>query len=122
MTFNFLHNHLVQLWKPTRDYSLLELGNDFFLFKCEGDETLNRALTEGPWIVAGNYLIVQRWKLGFSAFKGSITSMSIWVHIPEFLVELYNKDIIFSIGQYIGHPIKLDMNTYWATKDKYARL
>ncbi|KAM7524703.1 hypothetical protein LguiA_014605 [Lonicera macranthoides] len=74
---NFLYTKLIQLWKPQGEYSLLELGNDFFLFKTNDVETIDRALTEGPWIIAGNYLILQWWRSRFCASRGVITSVSV---------------------------------------------
>lgn len=35
VTYNFLHNRLLQLWQPKGKYSLLELGNDFFIFRSD---------------------------------------------------------------------------------------
>ena len=53
-----LHNRLVQLWHLVADFSLLELGNDFFLFKCDDVDTLDRVLMDGPWVITSNYVAV----------------------------------------------------------------
>ena len=44
------------------------------------------------------------------------------IAILDFSVELYNEDGLFSVEQCLGKPLKLDMNTYWTTKGKYAHL
>lgn len=45
----------------------MELGNDFFLFKCEDKETFERAFTEDFWVIIGNYVDVHKWKLSWCA-------------------------------------------------------
>lgn len=57
----------------------MELGNHFFLFKCDDDDVLDRALIGGPWVIAENYVAVQQWKLGFYADAATINSTSVWV-------------------------------------------
>lgn len=36
----------------------MDLMNYYFVTKFELEEDLNFALTEGPWIVAGHYLVL----------------------------------------------------------------
>lgn len=43
-----------------------------------------------------------------------------WARVPEFPLEFYNQDILFSVGKCLGSPIKIDQVTYWASKGKYA--
>lgn len=122
ITYIILLNKITQLWKLKWEFSLMELMNDFFLFRSDEDDTIDPALTEGPWLVAENYLTIQRWQPRFNASKGTITTMFVWVFILEFLEEFYNEDILFSVGHCIGHSLKFDVNTYWATRWKYTWL
>lgn len=46
LSFTAMQTKLVALWKLCGEYSLMDLGNGFFLFKCEDDDTIDRALTE----------------------------------------------------------------------------
>lgn len=47
----------------------MELGNDFFLFKCLAEDTIIGILTKGPWVVARNFVAIQKWKPDFYASK-----------------------------------------------------
>ena len=78
------------MWQPGGDYSLLDLGNGFYLFKCDDEDTIDRALSGGPWVISGNYVAVQKWHPGFCASTGTITSTCVWVRIHELPVELYS--------------------------------
>ncbi|KAM7468548.1 hypothetical protein LguiB_016110 [Lonicera macranthoides] len=119
---NTVRNRIISMWKPRADFTLMEIGHDFFIFKCEDEETIDRALMEGPWIIAGNYVAVQKWKPGFCASKGTISSAYVWARIPELPVELYSQDVLFSIASCIGKPHKVDDSTFWATRGKFARI
>lgn len=55
-------------------------------------------------------------------FPGALLPPCFWVRIPDFSVEFYNEDVLYSVGQCLSKPLKLDMNTYWVTKRKYTRL
>ncbi|KAM7461881.1 hypothetical protein LguiA_030002 [Lonicera macranthoides] len=90
LSYSMILNRLMAMWKPGGESSLMELGYGFYLFKCEDEDTIDRALSEGPWIISGNYVAVQKWKPGFCASKGSISSTCVWVRIPELPVELYS--------------------------------
>lgn len=42
---------------------------------------MNLALCDGPWIIAGQTLVVQQWKPEFDHFANEITNMAVWVRI-----------------------------------------
>lgn len=92
------------------------------MFRCEDEDTLYRALTKGPCVISGNYIAAQRWKPGFCASRSQITSTSVWVRIPDFPMEFYNNDILFTLGTCVGTPLKIDTTTFWASRGKYARI
>lgn len=53
--FKALHSRLQELWSASC-FSLLDLGNDYFLVNFSDNEGYLRALFEGPWVILGNYL------------------------------------------------------------------
>lgn len=60
LPFPTIQSRLVSLWKPGGDFSLIELGNGFYLFKYDDKDTIDRALTDGPWMIFGSYVAVQK--------------------------------------------------------------
>lgn len=56
---------------------LIDLGNKFFRVKLLRREEFDRALSERPWMIGDNYLLVERWKPNFCADLESITTLPV---------------------------------------------
>ncbi|KAM7496702.1 hypothetical protein LguiA_021116 [Lonicera macranthoides] len=119
--YTVMQNRLKSMWKSRGEISLMDLEYDFFLFKCEDIDTKDRALIEVLWIIQGNYVAVHKWKPGFKAFTGTITSTCVWICIPELPAELYTYEVLFFIGSCLGRPHKVEDNTFWVTSGRFAR-
>lgn len=54
----FLERRVTQLWNPKRTVTLADLGNDYYLPQFSNKEDNDKALLEGPWMVADHYLTI----------------------------------------------------------------
>ncbi|MBA0799030.1 hypothetical protein Gohar_009566 [Gossypium harknessii] len=59
MGFNALFNKIHSLWKLKMTSQLMDLENEFYLVKFQGERDYTKALIVGPWLVFGQYLTVQ---------------------------------------------------------------
>ncbi|KAJ7961447.1 reverse transcriptase [Quillaja saponaria] len=59
-------------WNIGGDLKLIDLGCDFYIVRLNSFEDLNHVLTNGPWIIAGHYLTMRRYKLEFQPNKERI--------------------------------------------------
>ncbi|CAL2226548.1 unnamed protein product [Prunus armeniaca] len=80
-TYNYLHDRLQQKWSLKGGWKLVDLVNDYFVVKFELEEDLEFVLTGGPWIIAGQYLVLQKWRPGFCPATAHITRTVAWIHI-----------------------------------------
>ncbi|MBA0676619.1 hypothetical protein Goari_018087 [Gossypium aridum] len=64
--YRALLNRIQSLWKPIGSFQVIDIENDYFLVKFSMNQDYNKALTEGHWVVYGNYLTVQPWSQDFS--------------------------------------------------------
>lgn len=78
-TYNFLHARLQQKWNLKGGWKLIDLVNDYFVVKFDLEEDLNSVLTGGPWIISGQYLVMQKWRPGFCLATAHITRMVAWI-------------------------------------------
>ncbi|KAI5337780.1 hypothetical protein L3X38_017051 [Prunus dulcis] len=62
-----------QKWRLKGDWKLIDLVNDYFVVKFDLEEDLNCVLTSGPWIIAGQYLVMQKWRPSFCPAIAHIT-------------------------------------------------
>lgn len=99
-----------------------DMGQDFYLVRFTKQEYYVHALVEGPWKIADNYLIVQRWRPLFS-FSADITSkIAVWIRLPGLPVELCNEQFLKHIGSTLGTMLKIDELTSVHTRGKFARI
>ncbi|PPD86998.1 hypothetical protein GOBAR_DD16071 [Gossypium barbadense] len=120
--FSILQNKLYNLWKPSAEIHMMDIENGYFLVKFQNKLDCEKALTEGPWIIFGQYLTVQPWSLAFDPTQAYPNVVMAWIRFPGLPGYLYNHKIITEIGGTVGKVVKLDMNTDNRTRGRFARL
>ncbi|KAK9018022.1 hypothetical protein V6N11_001012 [Hibiscus sabdariffa] len=120
--YNTLRTKIYEIWKPQQALRLMDIENDYFLvtFKLRSD--FLKVLAGGPWTIFGHYLTVQQWSSDFSTSSPYPTKVMVWIRLPGLPVPLYKKSLIEEIGESIGHVIKLDSQTEWGRRGRFARL
>ncbi|KAI9073365.1 hypothetical protein K1719_044706 [Acacia pycnantha] len=53
----------------SRSFELIDLPNNYFVFKTGNKDLRLRLLFDGPWVIQGHYLAVQRWSPNFNPYK-----------------------------------------------------
>lgn len=56
--FRFLANRIEKMWCSVDKFEMIDFKNNFFLISFSNDKDYEFALLEGPWMVAGHYLMV----------------------------------------------------------------
>ncbi|MBA0723048.1 hypothetical protein Golax_003665 [Gossypium laxum] len=69
ISYTALFNRISSLWRPTKPFHLMDIENGFFLGKLQCIKDYNKALSQGSWIIHGQYLIVQPWTKFFNPKK-----------------------------------------------------
>ncbi|RYQ87684.1 hypothetical protein Ahy_B09g095213 [Arachis hypogaea] len=67
VTFTFMEQRLCRDWESKGKIHVIDMNRDYFLVHFSDEEDYTHALMEGPWMIAGHYLIVQRWRPFFLA-------------------------------------------------------
>ncbi|MBA0613296.1 hypothetical protein Godav_013756 [Gossypium davidsonii] len=52
-------NRILLMWKPSRDFQLVDLDNDHVLVKFRNKADFDKVFIKGLWVIYGNYLTVQ---------------------------------------------------------------
>ncbi|PPD78568.1 hypothetical protein GOBAR_DD24486 [Gossypium barbadense] len=120
--FSVLQNKLYNLWRPSAPLHMMDIENGYFLVKFQNKLDCERALSEGPWIIFGQYLTVQPWTLAFDPTQAYPSVVMAWIRFPGLPGYLYNHKIITEIGEMVGKVVKLDMNTDSRTRGRFARM
>lgn len=121
-TYNYLQSRLQQKWSLKGGWKLVDLINDYYVAKFELEEDLNFVLTGGPWIIAGQYLIMQEWRPGFCPASAQITRMAAWIRVSALQLECFDVWALKRIGNLLGKLLKIDTLTTSQNRGKFARL
>ncbi|KAI9075393.1 hypothetical protein K1719_042643 [Acacia pycnantha] len=95
----------------SKSFELIDLPNNYFLFKTGNSDLRLRLLFDGPWVIQGHYLAVQRWSPSFNPYSNEIQKVAVWVRIPTLPLYVYSEECLLEIGNIIGKALKVDVNT-----------
>ncbi|XLR48017.1 hypothetical protein S83_032677 [Arachis hypogaea] len=118
----FLEQRLKRDWVKKGTIHVIDMDRDYFLVHFSDEENYSHALLEGPWMIAGHYLIVQRWRPFFLKSEHHVRKIAVWVRIPNLPIELYNHRFLWRVGSAIGHMLKIDRNTSIHSRGRFARI
>lgn len=121
-TYNYLQARLQQKWSLKGGWNLIDLVNDYFVVKFDLEEDLNFVLTGGPWIIAGQYLVMQKWRSGFCPATAQISRMAAWIRVSAMQLECFDIWALKRIGNLLGKLLKIDTLTTSQNRGKFARI
>ncbi|KAA3460812.1 reverse transcriptase [Gossypium australe] len=58
-------NKIHSLWKPPAPIHMMDIENGYFLVKFQNKLDCEKAFSEGPWTIFGQYLTVKPWMMDF---------------------------------------------------------
>ncbi|XP_029149625.1 uncharacterized protein [Arachis hypogaea] len=73
-------------------------------------------------MIAGHYLIVQRWRPFFLTTENHVRKIAAWIRIPNLPIKLYNHHFLWRVGSTIRHMLKIDRATSIHSRGKFARI
>ncbi|KAL4365814.1 hypothetical protein AHAS_Ahas07G0143700 [Arachis hypogaea] len=62
VNLGFMEQRLGRDWVKKGKINVINMDRDYFLVHFSDEEDYSFALTRGSWMIAGHYLIVQRWR------------------------------------------------------------
>ncbi|OMO73215.1 hypothetical protein CCACVL1_17397 [Corchorus capsularis] len=120
--YNFLLNRLKQIWDLKEEFSLVDFGNEYFLVRVRNPDDYNQVMSKGPWLVAGHYLTIRRWKPLFRPYQVAIRTTAVWVRFLRLPIEFFNRSKLVAARNLIGKTVKVDKPTENSARGKYARV
>ncbi|KAJ1416732.1 hypothetical protein SESBI_17120 [Sesbania bispinosa] len=74
-------------------------------------DDLQHAFEDGPWILAGHYIVIQRWKTDFSPYDDDLCRVAVWIRMPGLPIEYYDKRVLWRVSNVLGKIVNIDPNT-----------
>ncbi|KAA3488313.1 reverse transcriptase [Gossypium australe] len=120
--YEALSNRINSLWNPSKPFHLMDFENGYYLAKFHSVHDYTKVLSQGPWLVYGQYLTVQPWTKEFDSSQPFPSIVLAWIRLPGLPGFLYKKEILQKIGGLIGKVVRLDINTDNRTRGCFARM
>nr|POE93837.1 hypothetical protein CFP56_16151 [Quercus suber] len=99
------------MWNPKGGMDCIDLGFDFFLIKFELREDVDYILKGRPWFIGQHFLAIRQWEPKFQASTTTLSSVVVWLRLPELPIEFYEHKALLKIGRVIGPVLRIDANT-----------
>ena len=120
--YQFLYSRIMSLSKPGGKLNYIALGNDFFQIQFSLKEDYTIVLKGGPWFIGGHYLSIRNWEPNSKASITFVSSVVVWVRLPELPVEYYEPSIFWEIGTAIGPVLQIDTHTAAESQARFAHI
>ncbi|KAK9008987.1 hypothetical protein V6N11_080463 [Hibiscus sabdariffa] len=79
IVYGTLRTKINEVLKPTESFQLIDIKNNYFLLTIHSRSDYMKALTEGPWMIFGHYLIIEPWAIDFSVHQPFPKKVITWV-------------------------------------------
>ncbi|KAK1318898.1 hypothetical protein QJS10_CPB04g01154 [Acorus calamus] len=113
---------LKRLWNPKGEIQLLLHGNGFFTVKFDLEEDVNSVLEGGPWTMDHRPFILRKWSPDVRMEQERLSSIPIWIRLPNLPLHLWEADCLSRIGSILGVPLYADSATMRCSRASYARI
>ncbi|XP_073101892.1 uncharacterized protein [Elaeis guineensis] len=119
---NFIQKELKIRRAVEGDFQEMPLSEGLLLFSFPSTEIRDGVLTNGPWSLAGQLLAMEAWRPSFKPGKDQLKHVSVYIHLPDLPLELWDKEMLMKIMIVAGKPLFLDNWTERSTRMEFARL
>ncbi|XP_057793175.1 uncharacterized protein LOC131009784 [Salvia miltiorrhiza] len=117
-----LKKELQVLWQPKSDWKLIPMSKGFYTLKFTTAEDKLNSKRKNSWSLASGTLRIRDWVRNFDPYKEISSICQVWMRIYYLPVEYWTKEIISSIGNSVGVPIKVDGATADGDVGHFARV
>ncbi|GJZ52721.1 putative reverse transcriptase domain-containing protein, partial [Tanacetum coccineum] len=121
MSHREILGHLRRMWRAYHLDEIIMNECGLYFFKFKSDEGMQFVLENGPWLVDGKPLFVQKWEAGLCMVKPEPSKVPLWVKIMNVPLEAWNVEGISRIASRIGNPIIMDRITNSMCEKAYGR-
>ena len=122
VSFSYMQNKLMQLWRPVRRMDFVNLSHGFFLARFFSKEDLDWVLEKGPWFIGDFFLSLRPWEPFFKPATANVSLVAVWVRLNALPIELYETEVLKQIGESLGNVLRIDAHTAMEARGKYERL
>ncbi|GJT80579.1 disease resistance TIR-NBS-LRR class family protein [Tanacetum coccineum] len=111
MSFQELSYNLYKMWGKYGLKHIMPNGNGVFLFKFKNEEGIRNVIENGPWMVNGKPMFVQKWDPTVCLDKAEPKKLPVWVKFRKLPLEAWSTKGLSAIASRLGTPLIMDQIT-----------
>ncbi|KAF3975669.1 hypothetical protein CMV_001084 [Castanea mollissima] len=100
----------------------IDFGFDYYLVKFELVDDVDHILKGGPWFIGQHFLAIRQWELEFKASFATLSSVAVWIRLPELPIEFYENTALLKIGRAIGPVLRIYSHMANGERGYFTRL
>lgn len=109
-------------WKVFGDVEVFVLESGVFVFNFSNNEAKQKVLDMGPWSFYDKPLFLKLWSPDCSYQRENITSIPIWIHLPQLELHLWSFALLSKIASVVRKPLFTDNMTAKRKRLAHAKL
>ncbi|MBA0851430.1 hypothetical protein Goshw_019685, partial [Gossypium schwendimanii] len=102
---NFSERFNQLLIKDMATTVLVDIENRYFLVKFQNKDDFEKVLSQGPWIIYGQYLIVQSWTTDFNLMQPYPSVVKAWIRLSSLSDFFYKHRILEECNTSYPRPL-----------------
>lgn len=122
VSYRMLSQRLADMWASNHHLEIIDLEDGYYVVRFYAKEDYDYALENGPWVIQGHYLSVNKLSPGFLPSSALPSLTLVWVRVPRLPLEFFNDKFLMRVGDKLGKAVKVDGNTIMVSRGKYARV
>ncbi|GJR89610.1 uncharacterized protein Tco_0213621 [Tanacetum coccineum] len=111
IAFPVVENYVWNAWSKFGIQKSMMNANGFFFFKFSSEKGVDEVLENGPWMIRGIPIILNKWNPSVSLNKENLSKVPVWVKLHDVPLAAFTQDGLSMIASKIGTPILLDSYT-----------
>ena len=117
-----VHQGFAILWLPQVDWEIFPSNLGFYVFLFTSPDDHNKVLLELPWVLDAFILAIGPQIPLFRPFLDSLSSVVVWLCLPDLPPALWYREALELIVQRAGRLVKLDQATESLSKSRFTRV
>ena len=87
LPFSAINTIAKKIWSNDGLLDVLAHNRGFFFFRFSSDVGADAVLEKGPWLFAGRYLALKKWKPGLKLYKDPADKIPVWIQLHNIPLE-----------------------------------
>ena len=97
--FLTMRNRFKVIWKLSERFELMDVGNGFFMLKCDLEIDRKKIMEGGLWMIFDHYLAVQTWSPEFASSTSQIEKMLVWIWFLGINMMYYDESVLMALAK-----------------------